>query len=191
VLTVLGRPVRSLPARSIHPGLGIAPDKGRLTYNANGRKSCRGTYLLPSAAGECSPTHSSVPSDKYETRCQNRGSRSDDPARHPKSFQFWPPIRPKPVKRCRPLSRPTYSSENSGKHFSDLIADLFVRSSGVSNHIISHIELFVQWHLQFFSALEFFLIPAPRSPQSLEPFRFRGVHKDNRITLPPPADFPQ
>lgn len=64
-----------------------------------------------------------------------------------------------------------------------MIADLFVRSSGVSDYIISHIELFVQWHLQFFSSAEFGLIPAPRPPHPLDPLRFRRIYIDDGIAL--------
>src|SRR5688572_3941540 len=120
-----------------------------------------GNVFITSAAGESSPTHSSVPSDTMKPVAESRV----------KCFLHFNSGRPIGITRkavAGHCSGPTYSSENSGKHFSDLIADLVVRSSGVSDYIISHIELFVQWHLQFFSPAQFLLIPAPRPPNRSE-----------------------
>ena len=42
---------------------------------------------------------------------------------------------------------PSASCKNAGEYFADLTADIIVRTSGVSNHIISYFPLLVQCHL--------------------------------------------
>src|SRR5438128_6849449 len=74
-------------------------------------------------------------------------------------------------------------SEYSGEHFADLTADSVVRTGGVLNDIFSQFALFVQWHLYFFPALQFGLVPAAGVTDAVQTFFKRGLDEDQGITV--------